>query len=173
MSSYTQEVHACTSVDESSVQFEFEMDRNLYLDMLDTHLSLNLHFFKGRLFDAFKNEKAEHKAKSKDDSYEEPEQDLTYVNKLLYSLFSKFEVYFDNTMVYNANVLCPHKAQISNEFNSSAVCNNLILACLGSSFEKFSDAFDVHSFTDRAIFVGTGIIFSLYGRLSKPLYFSS
>ena len=65
LSSYTQEVFPSN--------FEFETDRNLYLDMRDTHLILKLRLFKGRLFDAFKKEKAEHKAKSEEDSDEEPE----------------------------------------------------------------------------------------------------
>ena len=46
MSSYTQEVFPSTSLDESSIEFEFETDRNLYLDMRDTHLSLKLQLFK-------------------------------------------------------------------------------------------------------------------------------
>ena len=52
--SYTQEVFPSNSLDESSIEYEFETDRNLYLDMCDTHLSVKLHLFKGRLFDAFK-----------------------------------------------------------------------------------------------------------------------
>ena len=36
MSSYTQEVFPSTSLDESSIEFEFETDRNFYLDMRDT-----------------------------------------------------------------------------------------------------------------------------------------
>ena len=99
ISSYTQEVFPSTSTDENSIEFEFETDRNLYLDMRDTHISLKLQLFKGRLFDAFKKEKAEHKAKSEEDSDEEPYSYLTYVNNLLNSLFSKCEVYFNNTMV--------------------------------------------------------------------------
>ena len=91
--SYTQEVFSITSLDESSIEFKFEMDRNLYLDMGDTHLSLKLQFFKGRLFDAFKKEKAEHKAKSEEDSDEEPQTYLTYVNNLLHSLLSNSEVF--------------------------------------------------------------------------------
>ena len=47
-SSYIQEVFPSTSPDESSIEFEFEMDRNLYLDMRATHLSLKLQLFKGR-----------------------------------------------------------------------------------------------------------------------------
>ena len=67
-SSYTQKVFPSTSLDENSNEFEFETDRNLCLDMRDTHLSLNLQYFKGRLFDAYKKEKAEYKAKLDDDS---------------------------------------------------------------------------------------------------------
>ena len=54
MSSYTQGVFPSTSLDESSIEFEIETDRNIYLDMRDTHLGFKLHLFKGRLFDAFK-----------------------------------------------------------------------------------------------------------------------
>ena len=46
MSSYTQEVFPSTSLDESSIEFEFETDRNLYFDMRDTHLNLKLQLFK-------------------------------------------------------------------------------------------------------------------------------
>ena len=137
--------------------------------MRDTHLSLKLQLFKGRLFDAFKKEKAEHKAKLEEDSDEEPQTYLTYVNNLLYYLLSSCEVYFNNTMLYNANGLYPHKAQKSNEFNSSAVSNKGILACHGYSFEEYPDAFDMHPFTDRATSLGTGITFSLYVRLAIDL----
>ena len=68
MSSYTQEVFPRTSLDENRNEFEFETDRNLYLDMVDTHLSLKLQLFKGRLFDAFKRGKVERKAKYEDNS---------------------------------------------------------------------------------------------------------
>ena len=63
-------------------------------------------------------------------------------------------------MIYNANELCPHEAQKSNELNSSAVSYNGIIACHGYSFEEFPDAFDMHPFTDRANSLGTGIYFT-------------
>ena len=94
-----------------------------------------------------KKEKAEHKAKPEEDSDEEPQ---TYVNKLLHSLLYNCEVYFNNTRVYLATGLYHHKAQISNELNSSAVSNNKILACHGYSFEEYPDAFDMHPLTDGA-----------------------
>ena len=85
-----------------------------------------------------------------EDSDEEPQTYLTYLINLLHSLFSNCEVFFNNSVVYNANGLYPHKAQISNEFNSSAVSNKGILACHGYSFEEYPDAFEMHPFTDRA-----------------------
>ena len=166
LSSYIQEVFPNTSLDESSIEFQFKTDRNLYLDMRDTQLSLKLQLFKGRLFDVFKDEKAEHKAKSEDDSDEEPKSYLTYVKNLIHSLFSNCEVYFNNTMAYNANGLYPHKAPLSNELNSSLVSNEGILACHGYIFEEYPEAFDMYYFTDRANSVGSGITFSLFGRLA-------
>ena len=50
MSSYTQEILPSVSLDESSNQFEFEMDRSLYLDMRDMHLGLKLQLFKKMIF---------------------------------------------------------------------------------------------------------------------------
>ena len=88
MSSYTQEVFPSTSLDESSIEFKFETDRNLYMDMRDTHLSLKLQLFIGRLFDAFKKKKKQNKAKLEEDSDEEPQTYFTYVNNLLHYLFS-------------------------------------------------------------------------------------
>ena len=45
-----------------------------------------------------------------------------------------------------------------------------ILACHEYSFEEYPDAFDMHLFTDRANSLGTGITFSLYGRLAIDLF---
>ena len=73
-------------------------------------------------------------------------------------------------MVYKANGLYPHEAQISNEFNSSAMSNKRILACHGYSFEEYPEAFDMYPFTDRANALGSGITFSLYGRLAIDLF---
>ena len=166
MSSYTQEVVPSTSLDESSFEFEFETDRNLYVDMRDTHLSLKLQLFKGRLFDAFKKEKSELEAKSMENTDEETPTYLTNLNNLLHSLVSICKIYFDNTMVYNANGLYPHRAQISNEFNSSAVSKKVIPACPGYSFEELP----MHPFIDRAISLGTCATFSLYGMLAIDLF---
>ena len=152
ISSYIQEVFPSTSLDESSIELEFEKDRNLFLNMHDTHLSLKLQLFKERLFEAFKKEKAEHKAKSEEDYDEEPQTYVTYVNNLLHSLFSNCEFHFNNTMAYNANGLYPQEAQISKEFNSSAVSNTGILACDGYSSEEHPEPLIcIHSLIEQML----------------------
>ena len=53
-------------------------------------------------------------------------------------------------MVYNANGIYPHKEQISNEFNSSALGKKGKFSCHGYSFEEYPEALDMYPFTDRA-----------------------
>ena len=123
------------------------------------------------MFYAFKREKAERKAESENGSDREPEPHLTYVRKILHSLFAKCEEYSSNTMVYNAKGLYPHKAQKSNEFSSSAVSIKEYLLVTDAFLKHFPDAFDMHPSTDRdrANSIGTCITFSFFGRLARDL----
>ena len=65
-------------------------------------------------------------------------------------------------MVYTANGIYPLKVKITNDINSLAVSNKGILACHGYSFEEYPEAFDMYLSSDRAISLGSGIIFSLW-----------
>ena len=47
--------------------------------------------------------------------------------------------------------------------------NKGILTCHLYSFEEYPEAFDMYPFTDRATSLGSGITFSLYGRLAIDL----
>ena len=58
-SSHVQEVYPSTSLDEGSIEFEFETDRSIYLDMRDIHLQIKAGLQKVRLFEDFKK-KDEH-----------------------------------------------------------------------------------------------------------------
>ena len=51
ISSHIRDVYPSTSLDESSIEVEFETDRSNYLDMRDIHLQIKVGFQKGRLFD--------------------------------------------------------------------------------------------------------------------------
>ena len=50
-SSHVQKVSHSTSLDESSIEFEFESDRSIYRDIRDIHLQIKIGLQKGRLFD--------------------------------------------------------------------------------------------------------------------------
>ena len=52
-SSIIQDVYPSTSLDGSSIEFEFETDRSIYLDMRDIHLQIKNGLQKRRLFDDF------------------------------------------------------------------------------------------------------------------------
>ena len=149
-SSYVQEVYPSTSLDESSIEFEFETDRSIYLDMRDIHLQIKIGLQKGRLFDDLMK-KDEHgrpdmgmMTMTDDDLHY-----LTHVNNILHSLFSNCEVYLNNQQVYNSNGLYGHKALISNEVNASTRNNEGIMACHGHEFEKEPSNYEKSTFIDR------------------------
>ena len=52
-SSHIQEVYPSTSLDESSIEFDFETDRSIDLDTRDIHLQIKVELQKGRSFDDF------------------------------------------------------------------------------------------------------------------------
>ena len=147
-SSHVQEVYPSTSLDESSIEFEFETDRSIYLNMRDIHLQIKVGLQKERLFDDF-TKKDEHGKADMGMSFTEDDlYYLTHVNNLLHSLFSNCEVYLNNQQVYNSNGLYGHKALIYNEFNASTRNKEGILACHGCEFEKPPSNFEKSPFID-------------------------
>ena len=61
--SHEQEICPTTSLDESSSEFEFQTDRNNYVDLRQTYLALKIKLDKGSGFDIYKTteKKKEHK----------------------------------------------------------------------------------------------------------------
>ena len=45
--SHEQEIYPTTSLDENCIEFEFQTNRNYYVDFRQTYLSLKLNFVKG------------------------------------------------------------------------------------------------------------------------------
>ena len=95
-SSHVQEVYPSTTLDESSIEFEFETDRSIYLDMRDIHLQIKVGLQKGRLFDDFMKEYEHGKGDMGMSFTDDDLHCLTHVNNLLHSLFSNCEVYLNN-----------------------------------------------------------------------------
>ena len=99
-SSHQHEIYTTTSLDENSIEFEFQTDRNVYVVLRQTYLALKIKLVKGRGFDSYKitEKKKEHKedavfTETGDDDVEFLEQDervpqFTHVNNILHSIFS-------------------------------------------------------------------------------------
>ena len=116
LSSHDQEIYPSTSLDENCIEFEFQSDRNFYVVLRQSFFALKLKFVKGRGYDTYesKEEKKEHKDESvvftetrTDDEEEEQEKvvPVTFVNKIMHSIFSNVEVYINNQQIYNSNGL--------------------------------------------------------------------
>ena len=97
LSSHEQEIYPTTSFDENCIEFEFQTDRNYYVDLRQSFLALKLKFVKGRGYDTYesKEQKKEHKDESvvftetgtDDDEEEEEVARVTYVNNIMHSIF--------------------------------------------------------------------------------------
>ena len=51
LSSHEREIYPTTSLDENSIEFEFQTYRNVYVDSRQTYLALKIKLVKGRGFD--------------------------------------------------------------------------------------------------------------------------
>ena len=118
LSSHEQEYYPTTSLDENCIEFEFQLDWNLYVDLRQSFLALKPKVAEGRGYDTYDSEenKKEHKDESvvftepgtDDDEEQEEVARVTYVNNLMHSLFSNVEVYIKNQQIYNSNGLYTH-----------------------------------------------------------------
>ena len=48
LSSHEHEIYPTTSLDENSIEFEFQTDRNVFVDLRQTYLALKIKLVKGR-----------------------------------------------------------------------------------------------------------------------------
>ena len=99
LSSHDQEIYPTTSLDENSIEFEFQTDRNVHVDLRQTKLALKNKLVKGCDFDIYKTtEKTkDHKentvfTETGDDDVEFIEEDagvphITHVNNILVPFF--------------------------------------------------------------------------------------
>ena len=57
LSSHEREVYPTTWPEETCIEFEFQTDRNYYVDFRQTYLVLKLKFAKGRGYETYNNKK--------------------------------------------------------------------------------------------------------------------
>ena len=93
LSSLEQEIYSATSLDENYIEFEFQTDRNFYVDLRQTYLALKLKLVRGRSYETYntKEVKKEHKEEAKPEEEETGEEEpvllVTHVNNILHSIF--------------------------------------------------------------------------------------
>ena len=193
LSSHEQENLPTTSFDENCIQFEFQTDRNYYIDLGLSFLALKLKFVKGRGYDTYKSKqkKKEHKDGSVvfttentgtgDDEKEEEEEEevarVTYVNNIMHSIFSNVEVYINNQQIYNSNRLYAHKNCISNNFKGAITEYKGVLHCEGYDYEQDNE--DITNplphpfFTSRMKLLSRPDGFMLYSNLGIGFFSTS
>ena len=187
LSSHEQEIYPTTSLDENCIEFEFQTDRNYFVDLRQSFLALKLKFAKRRGYDTYesKEKKREHKDESvvfietrTDDSDEEEEvARVTNVNNIMHSIFPNVEVYINNQPIYNSNGFYAHKSYISKNFKGAITEFNGVLHCEGYDYEQ--DPEDIANplpdpfFTRRMKLLSRPDGFVLYGKLGIDFFSTS
>ena len=181
MSSHELEIYPTTSLDENCVGFEFQTDRNYYVDLRQTYLLLKLKLFRGRGNETYKNKevKKEHKedakAEEEETAEEEPVPLVTHVNNILHPIFSNVELYINNQQIYNSNEFYAYKSYISNNVNGAISEHKGVLHCDGDDCEEFSDEIMAAPlsepfFTRRMKMLRRPDGFMLYGKLGADFF---
>ena len=85
LSSHEQEIYPSTSLDESCIEFEFQTDRNYYVDLRQPYLALKLKFVRGRGYETYKSEevKKDHKEEVRTEEEEMAENKLQFLSLLM------------------------------------------------------------------------------------------
>ena len=185
LSSHEQEIYATNSLDENCIEFEFQTDRNCYVDLRQSFLALKLKFVKGRGYETYesKEKKKEHKDESvvftetgTDDEEEEVAR-VTYVNNIMNSMFSVAEVYFNNEHIYNSNGLYAHKSYVSNNFKAGISEFKGVLHCEGFDYEQdpedIANTLHIPFFRRRLKLLSRPDGFMLYGKMGIELFSTS
>ena len=94
LSSLEQEIYPTTSLDENCIEFDFQTDRNYYVDLRQTYLAMKLKIVRGCGYETYntKEVKREHKEEAKAEEKETAEEDapvplVNQVNNLLHQFF--------------------------------------------------------------------------------------
>ena len=185
LSSHEQEIYPTTSLEENFIEFEFQKDRNHYVDLRQTYLVLKLKLVSGRGYETYntKEVKKEHIEEAKAEEEETAEEDtpvplVTHVNNILHSIFSIVEVYNNNQQICNSNGLYAHKSYISNNFKGAISEYKGVLHCEGYDYEEFPDEImeaplSEPFFTRRMKMLSTPDGFMLYGKLGVDFFSTS
>ena len=183
-SSHEQENYSTISLDEISIEFELQTDRNLYVELRQRYLALKIKHFKVRGFDTYKTteKKKEHKRDKTftgtgDEDVEFIEEEgegaphYTHVSNILHSIFSNAELYNNNHQKCNSNGFYAHKSHISNNFKSTMTDYKGVLHC--EVYDYAEDPENLNEgpfFTRRMKLCSRTDGFMLYGKLGIDFF---
>ena len=150
LSSHEQEIYPTTSLDENSMDFEFQTDRNYYVVLRRTYLAWKLKLFRGRGYETYniKEVKKDNKEEAKADEetvavVENKNQDpfhlVIHVNNILRSTSSFVEVHRNYQQKDNSNGFYGHKSYFSNKFKGAISEHKEVLHCAakGTTMKNF------------------------------------
>ena len=184
--SHEQEIYPTTSLDENCIEFEFQTDRNCYVDLRQTYLTLKLKLVRGRGYETYisKEVRKEHKEQTKADGEATAEEEqeapvplVIHVNNILHPIFPMLK-YISNQQIYNSNGLYAHKSYISNNFKGAISEYKGVLHCEGYDYEEFPDEIieaplSEPFFTRRMKMLSRPDGFMLYGKLGVDIFSTS
>ena len=136
LSSHEHELYPTTSLDENCMEFEYQTDRNYYVDLRQTYLAVKPEFVKSRGFETYNSKEVKTRAQrtGKVDVGTEEEQEapvplFTHVNNILYSVFSNGEVYINNQQIYKSKGLYAYNSYNSNNLKVAISEHKTVLHC--------------------------------------------
>ena len=188
LSSHKQQIYPTTSLDENSIESEFQTVSNFYVDLRQSYLALKVKLVKGRGYDTHKSKEAKKEHKNDEQPTEAAANDeeddtnsvplLTHVNNIMHSVFSNVEVYINSQQIYNSNGLYAHKSFISNNFKGAISEEKGVLHCEGCDSEANPD--NIHDsllsdpfFSSRSKMLVRSDGITLYGKLGDDFFTTS
>ena len=163
------------------MEFEFQTDRNHYVDLRQTYLALKLKLVTGRNYQSYysKELNKEHKEEAKADEETEEDEDVPVrLNNNLRSIFFQiWSVHQQSTSLQIKWTVC---AQIflSNNFKGAISDYKGVLHCEGYDYEEFPDEImqallSELFFTKKMKVLSRPDGFMLYGKMGAGFFYTS
>ena len=185
LSSNEQEIYPNTSLGGNCIEFEFQKNRNYYVDLRQPYLDLKLKLVRCSGYETYntKEVKKEHKDEAKEEEEETVEEDapvppVTHLNNILHSIFSNVEVCNNNQQIYIFNGLYAQKSYISNNFKGAIFEYKEVFLREVYEYEHFPDEtreapLSERFFTRRTKMFSRADGLMLYGKLGVNFFFTS
>ena len=177
LSSHEQEVYPTNSLAENCIEFEFQTDRNYYVDLRQTYWAWKLKLVRGRGYETYNTKEVKKvtqrrgkSRKGREDGRRRSSSSRYSCKNILHSIFSMVEVYINNQQIYNSNWIYAHKSYTSNNFKGAIFEYKRVLHCDGHDYEEFADdnmeaPLSELFFTRRMKMLSRPGGFMLYGKL--------